>query len=112
MLTLDNGVETAVFVIKKTENDDKKMMTRKNDDIKKADSHHLQWKSASNFFQKKLFFFSLQDKLCDTVLHIPSVEVTGCVQVAGKHLLQGSVADVVALVARELWEVKRRGIVE
>ena len=45
-------------------------------------------------------------------LHNLSVEVAGCVQVAGKHLLQGSVADVVALVARELWEVKRRGIVE
>lgn len=107
MLTLDNGVETAVFVIKKTENDDKKMMTRKNDDIKKADSHHLQWKSASNFFSKKRFFFSLQDKLCDTVLHNLSVEVTSCVQVAGKHLLQGSVADVVALIAGELRKVKR-----
>ena len=57
VLTLDNGVATAVFVIKKSENDDKKMMTRKNDDIKKADSHHLQWKSASNFFSKKTVFF-------------------------------------------------------
>lgn len=74
VLTLDNGVATAVFVIKKSENDDKKMMTRKNDDIKKADSHHLQWKSASNFFSKKnCFFSSLQDKLCDTVLHNLSV---------------------------------------
>lgn len=74
VLTLDNGVATAVFVIKKSENDDKKMMTRKNDDIKKSRLPSFTMEICFEFFfKKKLFFLSLQDKLCDTVLHNLSV---------------------------------------
>lgn len=54
VLTLDNGVATAVFVIKKSENDDKKMMTRKNDDIKKSRLPSFTMEICFEFFFYKL----------------------------------------------------------